>query len=574
MFNRILKRPMFRIGGQVDQGSGIMSHVEPRANKATGGRIMAAGGYNPIGIGNYFGYGADPRGTYFNPYGGTTGTPMSSSPINTATDIEALTGTGKQNLSNYERGAEWRRNLLNKIKIEQLRSGASTAGARTAGALGLGRLGILGPSALAIAPFYGMANAAPLTGIEKQKQDEAEKLQQEYFGKARRDVMADVQAGRKTEAVPYKYAGVEGGRTGIDDLGQVGIRPDYYQGQNITPSANPGEVNPDTGKKEPVYKEPTTTTPADKTEIIKKEADYIRGLIDDPELTKAEIALIIGKSLATPGPIANKIATASDLSLGLARERGKTSRDITLKAYENYKDMEKAEIAAGKLGESQKIFQDALKNEMDGAQVIAKNQKGEITYDGKTTSELKKDLYERMNIFKESKGVLETSLTNALKDTIPTNVRTIRTLEAIRQEKGKLTKDQEKQLKSAKEEVLPYTNDPAFKIRYPEGSIPGFAEGGRVDYAMGTPDPRKQPNIKQTVVNQSNQAVPLKPVNNLGFGELRDRLPKEITDDIVMLISKSEEALQEFAYIRTQKDINDFNVKYGVNLVLPATQNN
>ena len=39
-----------------------------------------------------------------------------------------------------------------------------------------------------------------------------------------------------------------------------------------------------------------------------------------------------------------------------------------------------------------------------------------------------------------------------------------------------------------------------------------------------------------------------------------------------MLISRSDEALQEFAYIRTQKDINDFNVKYGVNLVLPATQ--
>ena len=38
--NRTLKRPMFRIGGQVNQGSGIMSHVEPRRiNHAAGGRV-------------------------------------------------------------------------------------------------------------------------------------------------------------------------------------------------------------------------------------------------------------------------------------------------------------------------------------------------------------------------------------------------------------------------------------------------------------------------------------------------------------------------------------------------------
>jgi len=61
-------------------------------------------------------------------------------------------------------------------------------------------------------------------------------------------------------------------------------------------------------------------------------------------------------------------------------------------------------------------------------------------------------------------------------------------------------------------------------------------------------------------------------VNKLSYAELRDRLPKEITNDIVQLIANSEEALQEFAYIRTQRDINDFNVKYGVNLVLPPTR--
>ena len=54
------------------------------------------------------------------------------------------------------------------------------------------------------------------------------------------------------------------------------------------------------------------------------------------------------------------------------------------------------------------------------------------------------------------------------------------------------------------------------------------------------------------------------------YAELRNRLPKEITDDVIQLIEKSDEARQDFAYIRTQGDVDSFNLKYGVNLVLPA----
>ena len=62
-----------------------------------------------------------------------------------------------------------------------------------------------------------------------------------------------------------------------------------------------------------------------------------------------------------------------------------------------------------------------------------------------------------------------------------------------------------------------------------------------------------------------------KPVEKLSYAQLRDRLPKEVTDDVVMLLSNSEEALQDFAYIRTQDDISKFNIKYGVNLIVPPT---
>ena len=64
--------------------------------------------------------------------------------------------------------------------------------------------------------------------------------------------------------------------------------------------------------------------------------------------------------------------------------------------------------------------------------------------------------------------------------------------------------------------------------------------------------------------------VPTEETSKLSFEDLRNRLPQEITDGVVRLISSSDQALQDFSYIRTQGDVVKFNQKYGVNLVLPA----
>jgi hypothetical protein len=58
--------------------------------------------------------------------------------------------------------------------------------------------------------------------------------------------------------------------------------------------------------------------------------------------------------------------------------------------------------------------------------------------------------------------------------------------------------------------------------------------------------------------------------NPISFDQLRARLPKEITDDIINLMTSSAEALEDFAMISTQQDVDQFNKKYSVNLVLPA----
>jgi len=98
------------------------------------------------------------------------------------------------------------------------------------------------------------------------------------------------------------------------------------------------------------------------------------------------------------------------------------------------------------------------------------------------------------------------------------------------------------------------------------------AEGGRIGYqnagavmpnAMPSAIPVAMPGARPVDQGQDDT------VQDLSFEELRARLPQEITSDIVKLLSESKQALVDFANIRTQQDVNAFNQKYDVNLVVP-----
>ena len=60
------------------------------------------------------------------------------------------------------------------------------------------------------------------------------------------------------------------------------------------------------------------------------------------------------------------------------------------------------------------------------------------------------------------------------------------------------------------------------------------------------------------------------PGSGLSYEELRARLPQEISDDIIVILAESPSALVDFAEIQTQIDVDQFNMKYGVNLALPS----
>ena len=116
-----------------------------------------------------------------------------------------------------------------------------------------------------------------------------------------------------------------------------------------------------------------------------------------------------------------------------------------------------------------------------------------------------------------------------------------------------------------------YTDDPqvkrdavqAIKIELEELT---YADGGRAGYAEGE-------LVEEQVTETETMAPgPMDDGSNnlISYDQLRARLPAEITDDIVELMSNSAEALEDFAMISTQADVDQFNKKYSVNLVLPA----
>ena len=109
------------------------------------------------------------------------------------------------------------------------------------------------------------------------------------------------------------------------------------------------------------------------------------------------------------------------------------------------------------------------------------------------------------------------------------------------------------------------------------------ATGGRVGLANSYPGTVEQASMTETVdtpqgdttinetetINQPPGPHQEGQGQRLTFDELRARLPATISDEIVNLLATSEQALLEFANIRTQQDIDKFNQLYRVDLALP-----
>jgi hypothetical protein len=303
---------------------------------------------------------------------------------------------------------------------------------------------------------------------------------------------------------------------------------------------------------------------------VTDEAEFLKRILKDEDHSRGELALIISRAIKEPGSLADKIAKASELSLPVVRKRKEEDKAITLAAYKLAKEKE---IAGAKQTQQEKLIDEYVSaNIKDPANT-------------KSANELRREAVNRYFGGKEDTQKEYNVAILSKYEAVDSSGRSPlqRALEDKKELEGKqgtgvaLNKTQQEKLDRANkiiEEVIRIRKE----IDFPTLNL---AKGGRVKYAEGTDiDEMESEKTKEKVnsavqpieatnVAEADQSVPMKPVQKLSYEELRTRLPKEITDDIVQLISNSEEALQDFAYIKDQEDVNGFNVKYGVNLILP-----
>ena len=498
MYN-VFKRPMFKLGGQADQGSGIMSTVEPRSNYMFGNIAQPLTPFQDsytnlpaYAMGGRIGYAQAGPVTP-----GTLPTVKSAYPTYGREQlVESM--YGKENIQNaYQREIDkYKQNIINL----QARSGMLSQDPES---------GVFIPNIEAEISKQE-TGLATLQSPEGKKAFEARKI-------------AELNKVRKQEGLA-----------------------------SLVPTEEPkttGEGGEETGTKDYKTVEGKTTDPR---EDIKKEAEMLKSLLRDEGLTTAENALIVAKALATPGGINAKIAAAGDLALPVLRERAKLDKEAALEAYKTSKEIQKSKIAAGAMSATEKLIERDVQNTLRMAKVKERGPDGIIRYDGLTEEQI------RAQTTAPFVGKFSQKEAMAAKEAI---ARLQKQADALR---PSIKSEDIEKVKTIDNRIEELKKD--FRIYSTGGRINKAAGGMSMEETMVDDTTGEK---TETIIDTNVQGFPEKPVQKLSFEEIRNRLPKEITDDIVRLISNSAEALQDFAYIKTQQDVNKFNVKYGVNLVLP-----
>ena len=500
---------MFRKGGSTAQGSGIMSYVEPRSNFALGSGSLQGVDARLTGTGGMF--------------SGQTVRPTPTSTPNFTLQGRPYTPTGTA------------LTVIDQPKPSGIGIGRGLAG-----------LGLMGST---FAPVAGLAYLnRPTTVEELEYMREVGPIDETMT----EDQLSDYFKTRKEKAETVPTEDFSDYLTEIPDR-----KPEVKE--KITPPPSEEKEGMSSVKEE-----------------VKKEAELIKDLLKDEDYSKGEMALLLAESLATPGGINKKLAKARELGGSIAATRRKEDKAVTLEAYKRFKEKEREQIKAGKLDATERMINTRVESAVKTAKKVTKGPDGETLYDGLTKDQIRERTL--ANYFREDKfdeALSKTRLSKESED-ISKNIQKINTLQGKVERGETLTKAEQDNLLKSTEYVRGLSKLPGFStvygpsLRKPE-YISGYASGGRVKYAEGSTmdDDETVDEIVTSEVAANNNETAVKPVMKLSYAELRARLPKEITDDVVNLIANNEQALQDFAYLQTQQDVGNFNVKYGVNLVLP-----
>ena len=322
----------------------------------------------------------------------------------------------------------------------------------------------------------------------------------------------------------------------------------------------PGGGDPDMFYKKPIEEDVAEETPSLISEkATKSDEDILLDQLGDTSLSKGEKALMLSEIIGQKG-WKGKTDKAIELMKAKSREDRQLKKDIAKLKYLQKGKEKIAGISAGALGSTEKTIEAAINAKKRGAANVVTGKEGVKYYDGKTEDQIRSEIYSAYT----DKDKLDEQLGRTVLARSATEIIDLQTKIAELESLEKLNDTQKKKLEKSKKRLEKFQNMPGYDLLFPST---GMAKGGRVNYAQGTP--MAEPQIAATQTEGANTTENTRPVNKLTFAELRNRLPKEITDDVVQLLAASEEALQDFAYIQTQEDINKFNVKYGVNVILP-----
>jgi len=325
------------------------------------------------------------------------------------------------------------------------------------------------------------------------------------------------------------------------------------------------------GMKDNEYDDTSRSKPFNLLDEVKKESGELRELLGrDDDISKAEAALVLSEALGTPGTIAQKIQRGLKAAVPLKKARAEQDKAITLTAYKLAKEKEQQQIRAGTLPTS-----------IREAEYIARSLKesGDPRYANMSVQQImNENIRAAKPMSAESKARTEVLLADRqiIRDTADNLLKAKSDLEKLDPVKDKAKYDKTKELydKNFREFERDYLSAPEFKSLY-EGIYNIFAPqmtSRTMKAEGGLTEDEKEPDVVTSNVNFGGTTTPVKPVQKLDYATLRDRLPKEINDQVVQLLASSEQALQDFAYITSQNDVNNFNVKYGVNLIIPPAQ--
>ena len=208
-----------------------------------------------------------------------------------------------------------------------------------------------------------------------------------------------------------------------------------------------------------------------------------------------------------------------------------------------------------------------------------KMKEGELT-DKITLAKLKKDTrgktYEfqmRMKMVDDNNLEIDKILAKdpELKD--PNNLSRYRRLEDKNASLLRKMSEDEFVLKGLLEDK--YTDATSLRDRYRSAlnrlggaSKPKQAEGGRVGYREGTPEPMMQEPMMQETMQPAAPKENTMSVKQM-YDLMRQRIPQaNVSDKDLYKIASSEQIMADFASLETMSDVTQFNEQYDTNIVL------